>query len=98
MSCRSSLSFMAPPPAGHVRFHRSRYAAVQPEAATGGARMLFGEEHVKRYVETDGREGHDWNGVPVLRSEPGCSSARNTSSVTSRPTGARVTTGTACPC
>ena len=29
--------------------------------------MLFGEEHVKRYVETDGREGHDWvNGVPVL--------------------------------
>ena len=28
--------------------------------------MLFGEEHVRRYVETDGREGHDWNGVPVL--------------------------------
>ncbi|HEY2442732.1 MAG TPA: nitroreductase family deazaflavin-dependent oxidoreductase [Streptosporangiaceae bacterium] len=28
--------------------------------------MLFGEEHVRRYVETDGQEGHDWNGVPVL--------------------------------
>jgi deazaflavin-dependent oxidoreductase (nitroreductase family) len=28
--------------------------------------MLFGEEHVRRYVETDGREGHDWNGAPVL--------------------------------
>ena len=29
--------------------------------------MLFGEEHVKRYVETDGEVGHDWqDGVPVL--------------------------------
>ena len=28
--------------------------------------MLYGEEHVRRYVETDGREGHDWNGTPVL--------------------------------
>ena len=29
--------------------------------------MLFGQEHVKRYVETDGEEGHDWqDGVPVL--------------------------------
>jgi deazaflavin-dependent oxidoreductase (nitroreductase family) len=29
--------------------------------------MLFGKEHVKRYVETDGEEGHDWQeGVPVL--------------------------------
>jgi deazaflavin-dependent oxidoreductase (nitroreductase family) len=29
--------------------------------------MLFGPEHVKRYVETDGEEGHDWQeGVPVL--------------------------------
>jgi deazaflavin-dependent oxidoreductase (nitroreductase family) len=23
---------------------------------------LFGQEHVKRYVETDGEEGHDWEG------------------------------------
>jgi deazaflavin-dependent oxidoreductase (nitroreductase family) len=22
--------------------------------------MLFGEEHVRRYVETDGEEGHEW--------------------------------------
>lgn len=28
--------------------------------------MLFGQEHVKRYVETDGDEGHDWQGTTVL--------------------------------
>ena len=28
--------------------------------------MLFGQEHVDRYVETDGEEGHDWNGSTVL--------------------------------
>jgi deazaflavin-dependent oxidoreductase (nitroreductase family) len=28
--------------------------------------MLFGQEHVRRYVETDGAEGHDWQGVAVL--------------------------------
>ena len=28
--------------------------------------MLFGQEHVKRYVATDGEEGHDWNGTEVL--------------------------------
>lgn len=29
--------------------------------------MLFGTEHVKRYVETDGEVGHDWrDGVPTL--------------------------------
>ncbi len=28
--------------------------------------MLFGAEHVKRYVETDGQEGHDWRGTGVL--------------------------------
>lgn len=28
--------------------------------------MLFGQEHVKRYVETDGKEGHDWQGSTVL--------------------------------
>ncbi len=28
--------------------------------------MLFGQEHVKRYVETDGAEGHDWRGASVL--------------------------------
>ncbi|MFF4777130.1 nitroreductase family deazaflavin-dependent oxidoreductase [Microtetraspora fusca] len=27
--------------------------------------MLFGAEHVKRYVETDGGEGHDWQGTTV---------------------------------
>jgi deazaflavin-dependent oxidoreductase (nitroreductase family) len=28
--------------------------------------MLFGQEHVKRYRETDGAEGHEWQGVTVL--------------------------------
>ena len=28
--------------------------------------MLFGQEHVKRYQETDGEEGHDWQGVSTL--------------------------------
>ena len=28
--------------------------------------MLFGQEHVKRYVESDGAEGHDWQGTAVL--------------------------------
>jgi deazaflavin-dependent oxidoreductase (nitroreductase family) len=29
--------------------------------------MLYGDEHVKRYIETDGEEGHDWRrGAPIL--------------------------------
>lgn len=28
--------------------------------------MLFGREHVERYVETDGAEGHDWQGTTTL--------------------------------
>jgi deazaflavin-dependent oxidoreductase (nitroreductase family) len=28
--------------------------------------MLFGAEHVKRYLETDGAEGHDWRGTTAL--------------------------------
>jgi deazaflavin-dependent oxidoreductase (nitroreductase family) len=28
--------------------------------------MLFGQEHVRRYVETDGVEGHEWQGVNTL--------------------------------
>lgn len=28
--------------------------------------MLFGDEHVQRYLETDGAEGHDWQGTSVL--------------------------------
>jgi deazaflavin-dependent oxidoreductase (nitroreductase family) len=27
---------------------------------------LVGEQHVKRYIETDGAEGYMWNGVPTL--------------------------------
>jgi deazaflavin-dependent oxidoreductase (nitroreductase family) len=28
--------------------------------------MLFGDEHVQRYEETDGAEGHDWQGTTAL--------------------------------
>jgi deazaflavin-dependent oxidoreductase (nitroreductase family) len=28
--------------------------------------MLFGQEHVKRYLETDGAEGHEWQGTTAL--------------------------------
>ncbi|GAA4105537.1 MULTISPECIES: nitroreductase family deazaflavin-dependent oxidoreductase [Actinomadura] len=28
--------------------------------------MLYGKEHVKRYQETDGAEGHDWQGTVTL--------------------------------
>ena len=28
--------------------------------------MLYGDEHVKRYRETNGEEGHDWNGTQAL--------------------------------
>lgn len=28
--------------------------------------MLYGREHVERYEETDGAEGHDWQGTTVL--------------------------------
>lgn len=29
--------------------------------------MLFGKQHVERYIATDGAEGHDWlRGAPVL--------------------------------
>jgi deazaflavin-dependent oxidoreductase (nitroreductase family) len=28
--------------------------------------MLFGDDHVKRYVETDGAEGHEWQGTTAL--------------------------------
>lgn len=28
--------------------------------------MLFGQEHVKRYLQTEGAEGHDWQGATVL--------------------------------
>ena len=27
---------------------------------------LFGKEHVRRYLETDGEEGHDWRGTSTL--------------------------------
>ncbi|HEX3607899.1 MAG TPA: nitroreductase family deazaflavin-dependent oxidoreductase [Candidatus Dormibacteraeota bacterium] len=28
--------------------------------------MLFGQDHVNRYIETDGEDGHDWQGTNTL--------------------------------
>ena len=28
--------------------------------------MLFGQEHIDRYIATDGEEGHDWQGTQTL--------------------------------
>jgi deazaflavin-dependent oxidoreductase (nitroreductase family) len=28
--------------------------------------MLFGQDHVDRYVDTDGEDGHEWQGTTVL--------------------------------
>src|ERR1700749_595584 len=50
MSCRSSFSFM--PLTVRQRAERQR--------------MLFGDEHVQRYEETDGGEGHEWQGTTAL--------------------------------
>jgi deazaflavin-dependent oxidoreductase (nitroreductase family) len=30
------------------------------------ASQLFGDEHVRRYRETDGEHGHDWRGASIL--------------------------------
>jgi deazaflavin-dependent oxidoreductase (nitroreductase family) len=27
---------------------------------------LYGDDHIRRYQETDGAVGHDWNGAPTL--------------------------------
>lgn len=34
--------------------------------ADNNAPLLFGDEHVRRYVETNGEVGYDWNGVHTL--------------------------------
>jgi len=41
---------------------------------------LFGDEHVRRYRETDGEVGYLWNGAPccVLRTTRGSGEARDT--------------------
>jgi hypothetical protein len=42
---------------------------------------LFGQEHVDRYRETDGEEGHDWQGATVLLLT---TTGRNSGSLTPR--------------
>lgn len=43
----------------------SEQAPVSP-LGTGTDITLVGEEHVRRYQETDGEVGYMWNGVPTL--------------------------------
>lgn len=37
-----------------------------PGPGSLGTMPLFGQEHVDRYRETDGEEGHDWQGTQTL--------------------------------
>jgi deazaflavin-dependent oxidoreductase (nitroreductase family) len=39
---------------------------TQTTAPRRRPRMLFGAEHVQRYRETGGEEGHDWQGTQTL--------------------------------
>jgi deazaflavin-dependent oxidoreductase (nitroreductase family) len=34
--------------------------------STSRSQPLYGDEHVRRYRETGGEEGHDWNGTQTL--------------------------------
>jgi len=38
----------------------------EKKSAIGTDITLVGEEHVRRYLATDGEEGYIWNGVPIL--------------------------------
>src|SRR5258708_39897057 len=68
MSCRSSFSFipvLTGAPGAALRVLTAiirRYGSRN----TGGRRMLFGDEHVRRYEATDGAEGHEWQGTTTL--------------------------------
>ncbi len=45
---------------------RARPGGGHRRTRAEGRLMLFGQEHVVRYRETDGEEGHDWQGTTVL--------------------------------
>src|SRR5258707_10529414 len=70
MSCKSSFSFMPVLTGAPGAALRVRTAIIRPYGSrnTGGSRMLFGDEHVRRYEATDGAEGHEWRGTtnPIL--------------------------------
>nr|WP_037312842.1 prolyl aminopeptidase [Amycolatopsis orientalis] len=49
------------------RFASNWQGAAAPQDEERNTRMLFGDEHVRRYEETDGEVGHDWEkGAPCL--------------------------------
>src|SRR2546423_2871018 len=54
----------------HHRRHHPRRRRVHGTMSEPGYTppdiTLVGEEHVRRYVETDGAVGHEWNGVHTL--------------------------------
>ena len=46
---------------------KARVAGAGTPCNLGDARMLYGKEHVDRYVATDGEEGYTWrNGTEIL--------------------------------
>ena len=56
------------PSAGSSRTSkRARSAVLAPtDAGYPRSMALFGQEHVERYQETDGAEGHAWRGTVTL--------------------------------
>src|SRR5258708_35713953 len=68
MSCRSSFSFIPVLTGAPGAALRVRTAIIRRYGSrnTGGSRMLFGDEHVRRYEATDGAEGHEWQGAATL--------------------------------
>jgi len=53
------------PAAHHLPEARGPAMPDQPEYRQPDL-SIFGEEHIKRYLETDGRDGYLWNDAPIL--------------------------------
>src|SRR5215207_8888681 len=52
-------------PSGPARQRQERGTMSEPGYVQPDYSLL-GEEHVRRYQETDGEVGHLWNGAPIL--------------------------------
>lgn len=51
---------------GSTPADRTDGLTAMADAGSPPPRQLFGPEHVRRYQETGGREGHDWRGASTL--------------------------------
>src|SRR5438105_10862695 len=53
------------PPAGRRQVHGAMSTGGEP-GYTRPDTSLLGDEHIRRYEETDGEVGHEWNGATCL--------------------------------